>query len=398
MKVRDVIMRKKIVILGSTGSIGQQTLEVIRKYSNEFEVVGLSGWENTTFLKEQIKLFKPKIAVVKNEYIAKRLKKELNNLNKIEISWGLNGLVKISTLEEANIIVIAITGIASLIPTFEAVKRGKNIALSSKEAMVVAGELLIKEAKLSNAKIIPIDSEHSAILQCLKNEQKDRVEKIILTASGGALYNLTEAALKSVSIEEALDHPTWKMGKKVTIDSATLMNKGLEVIEAKWFFGIPAKKIEIVIHPQSYVHSMVQFTDGTILAQIGEHDMRIPIQYALFYPNRTINNFSRLDLTKIGQLTFKKANFDKFPCIKLAYRAVELGGTMPAVLNGANEIAVNAFLNSKINFSAISLIIQNTMKEHKPKQNPNLNDILDADYWARERALNFCMTIKNSNK
>ena len=192
MKVRDVIMRKKIVILGSTGSIGQQTLEVIRKYSNEFEVVGLSGWENTTFLKEQIKFFKPKIAVVKNEYIAKRLKKELNNLNKIEISWGLNGLVKISTLEEANIIVIAITGIASLIPTFEAVKRGKNIALSSKEAMVVAGELLIKEAKLSNANILPIDSEHSAILQCLKNEQKDRVEKIILTASGGALYNLTD--------------------------------------------------------------------------------------------------------------------------------------------------------------------------------------------------------------
>lgn len=387
-------MRKKVVILGSTGSIGQQTLEVIRKYSNEFEVVGLSGWENTTFLKEQIKFFKPKIAVVKNEYIAKRLKKELNNLDNIEISWGTNGLVKISTLEEANIIVIAITGIASLIPTFEAVKRGKNIALSSKEAMVVAGELLVKEAKLRNAKILPIDSEHSAILQCLKNEQKDGVEKIILTASGGALYNLTETALKSVSIEDALNHPTWKMGKKVTIDSATLMNKGLEVIEAKWFFDIPAKKIEIVIHPQSYVHSMVQFIDGTILAQIGEHDMRIPIQYALFYPNRTINNFPRLELTKIGQLTFKKPNFNKFPCIKLAYQALEIGGTMPAVLNGANEIAVNAFLNSKISFSAIPLIIQNTMKEHKPKQNPNINDILDADYWARERALNFCMNNK----
>lgn len=387
-------MRKKVVILGSTGSIGQQTLEVIRKYSNEFEVVGLSGWENTTFLKEQIKFFKPKIAVVKNEYIAKRLKKELNNLDNIEISWGTNGLVKISTLEEANIIVIAITGIASLIPTLEAVKRGKNIALSSKEAMVVAGELLVKEAKLRNAKILPIDSEHSAILQCLKNEQKDGVEKIILTASGGALYNLTETALKSVSIEDALNHPTWKMGKKVTIDSATLMNKGLEVIEAKWFFDIPAKKIEIVIHPQSYVHSMVQFIDGTILAQIGEHDMRIPIQYALFYPNRTINNFPRLELTKIGQLTFKKPNFNKFPCIKLAYQALEIGGTMPAVLNGANEIAVNAFLNSKISFSAIPLIIQNTMKEHKPKQNPNINDILDADYWARERALNFCMNNK----
>jgi 1-deoxy-D-xylulose-5-phosphate reductoisomerase len=391
-------MRKKIVILGSTGSIGQQTLEVIRKYSNEFEVVGLSGWENTTFLKEQIKFFKPKIAVVKNEYIAKRLKKELNNLDNIEISWGTNGLVKISTLEEANIIVVAITGIASLIPTFEAVKLGKNIALASKEAMVVAGELLVKEAKLRNAKILPIDSEHSAILQCLKNEQKDSVEKIILTASGGALYNLTETALKNISVEEALNHPTWKMGKKVTIDSATLMNKGLEVIEAKWFFNVPANKIEIVIHPQSYVHSMVQFIDSTILAQIGDHDMRVPIQYALFYPNKTINNFPRLDLTKIGQLTFKKVNFDKFPCIKLAYKALELGGTMPAVLNGANEIAVNAFLNSKISFSLIPVIIQNTMKEHKPKYNPNINDILDADYWAREKALNFCMNIKNSNE
>lgn len=391
-------MRKKIVILGSTGSIGQQTLEVIRKFSNEFEVVGLSGWENTDFLKEQISFFKPKIAVVKNEYTAKKLKKDLNKLSGIKILWGTDGLIRISTLEVADIIVVAITGIASLIPTFEAVKRGKNIALASKEALVVAGELLVKEAKLRNAKILPIDSEHSAILQCLKNEQKDSVEKIILTASGGALYNLTGTALENVSVEDALDHPTWKMGKKVTIDSATLMNKGLEVIEAKWFFNIPANKIEVVIHPQSYVHSMVQFIDGTILAQIGEHDMRIPIQYALFYPNRTVNSFPRLDLTKIGQLTFRKVNFDKFPCIKLAYKALELGGTMPAVLNGANEIAVNAFLNNKINFLAIPIIIKNTMKEHKPKYNPNIDDILDADYWAREKALNFCTNLKISNK
>ncbi|HZK12847.1 MAG TPA: 1-deoxy-D-xylulose-5-phosphate reductoisomerase [Atribacterota bacterium] len=385
-------MRKKIVILGSTGSIGQQTLEVIQKHTNEFEVVGLSGWENTRLLKEQIRFFKPKIVVVKNGDVAKRLKREINNLNNVKILWGTDGLIEISILEEVDVTVIAITGIASLIPTFEAVKKGKKVALASKEAMVVAGELLIKEAKSSNAKIIPIDSEHSAILQCLKNEQKDSVEKIILTASGGALYNFTETALKNVSVEDALNHPTWKMGNKVTIDSATLMNKGLEVIEAKWFFNIPANKIEIVIHPQSYVHSMVQFIDGTIIAQIGEHDMKIPIQYALFYPNRMSNNFSRLELTKIGQLTFKKPNFNKFPCINLAYHALETGGTMPAVLNGANEIAVNAFLNSKISFSAIPQIIQNTMKEHKPKYNPNINDILDADYWARERALNFCIT------
>jgi len=383
-------MRKKIVILGSTGSIGQQTLEVIQKYSNEFEVVGLSGWENTKLLKEQIRFFKPKIAVVKNADVAKRLKKEINNLNNVKILWGTDGLIEISILEEVDVTVVAITGIASLIPTFEAVKKGKKVALASKEAMVVAGELLVKEAKSSNAKIIPIDSEHSAILQCLKNEQKDSVEKIILTASGGALYNFTETALKNVSVEDALNHPTWKMGNKVTIDSATLMNKGLEVIEAKWFFNVPANKIEIVIHPQSYVHSMVQFIDGTIIAQIGEHDMKIPIQYALFYPNRMSNNFSRLELTKVGQLTFKKPNFNKFPCINLAYHAIEIGGTMPAVLNGANEIAVNAFLNSKISFSAIPQIIQNTMKEHKPKYNPNINDILDADYWAREIALKFC--------
>lgn len=387
------MMRKKMVILGSTGSIGQQTLEVIRKYSNEFEVIGLSGWENTTFLKEQISLFKPKVAAVKNEYVARKLKRDLDTSSDIKVLWGTEGLIEISTLEEAEIIVVAITGIASLIPTFEAVKKGKKIALASKEAMVAAGELLVSEAKLRNAKILPIDSEHSAILQCLNNEKKDCVEKIILTASGGALYDFTETALKNVSIEDALNHPTWKMGKKVTIDSATLMNKGLEVIEAKWFFDIPLNKIEIVIHPQSYIHSMVQFVDGTILAQICEHDMKIPIQYALFYPNRTRNNFSRLELTKVGQLTFKKPNFNKFPCIKLAYQALETGGTMPAVLNGANEIAVNAFLNGQISFSAIPLIIQYTMKEHKPKYNPNISDILDADYWAREIALDFCINL-----
>jgi len=388
------MMRKKIVILGSTGSIGQQTLEVIRKYSNEFEVVGLSGWENTNILKGQISLFRPKVAVVKNEYIARKLKKDLNNSSDIKLLWGTEGLIEISTLDEADIIVVAITGIASLIPTFEAVKKGKKIALASKEAMVVAGEILVNEARLRNAKILPIDSEHSAILQCLKNEPKDCVEKIILTASGGALYDFTENALKNVSIEDALNHPTWKMGKKVTIDSATLMNKGLEVIEARWFFNIPTNKIEIVIHPQSYIHSMVQFIDGSILAQLSNHDMRIAIQYALFFPNRTVNNFSRLELTKIGQLTFKKPNFNKFPCIKLAYQALEIGGTMPAVLNGANEIAVNAFLNSQISLSTIPLVIQYTMKEHKPKYNLNISDVLDADCWAREKALDF---YKNKN-
>lgn len=388
-------MRRKIVILGSTGSIGKQTLDIIKNYPDKFEVVGLGGWENTTLLKEQIISFKPKISVVKNEYFAKNLRKELNNFNKTKIYWGIDGLIKLSILEEVDMVVVAISGIASLIPTFEAIKHRKKIALASKEAIVVAGEILIREAKVRNTIILPIDSEHSAIFQCLKNEPKNNIEKIILTASGGPLYNLTESVLKNVSIEDALNHPNWKMGKKVAIDSATLMNKGLEVIEARWLFDIPTKKIEIVIHPQSYVHSMVQFIDGTILAQLSEHDMKIPIQFALFYPERANNNFTRLDFTKISQLTFKKPNFNKFSCIKLAYQALDIGGTMPAVLNGANEIAVNAFLNKQINITDIPLIIQNIMKDHKTMPNPSINDILDADYWARQSALSLCENKKN---
>jgi len=390
-------MKRKIAILGSTGSIGQQTLNIIKNYPDEFEIVGLGGWENITLLKDQIISFKPKISVVKNEYLAKNLGKDLNNSDKTKIYWGIDGLIKLSTLEEVDMVVVAITGIASLIPTFEAIKYRKKIALASKEAIVVAGELLMREAKVRNTIILPVDSEHSAIFQCLKNEPKNNIEKIILTASGGPLYNLTAPALKNVSVEDALNHPNWKMGKKVTIDSATLMNKGLEVIEARWLFDIPVKKIEIVIHPQSYVHSMVQFVDGTILAQLSEHDMKIPIQFALFYPERTNNNYTRLDFTRISQLTFRKPNFAKFSCIKLAYQALDIGGTMPAVLNGANEIAVNAFLNKQINITDIPFIIQNIMKEHKTMSNPSINDILDADYWARQSALSLCENKKINN-
>jgi len=384
-------MKRKIVILGSTGSIGKQTLEIIQKFPNDFEIVGLSSWENIKLLKEQIVLFKPKVVVIKNEIFANNLKKNINNFNKTKIFWGIKGLIKISTLEEVDIIVIAISGIAALLPTIEAIKSRKKIAIANKESIVAAGELLLREAKLRNTTILPIDSEHSAIFQCLKNEKKDNIEKIILTASGGALYNLTESALKNVSVEEALNHPNWKMGKKVTIDSATLMNKGLEVIEAKWLFDIPVNKIEIVVHPQSYVHSMVQFKDGSTLAQLSDHDMKIPIQFALFYPDRISNNYSKLDFAKISQLTFKKPNFHKFPCIGLAYQAINTGGTMPAVLNGANEIAVNAFLNNQISLSEIPIIIQNTMRSHNPKLNPGIEDILNADYWARQKALSLCV-------
>ena len=387
-------MKKKIVILGSTGSVGKQALTVLSDQEKLFELVGISGWEDTNLLKEQILKYKPKIAVVKNEYFATKLKNSLNKYLNIKVMWGIRGLIELVTLGEIDLVVMAITGIASLIPTYEAIINNKNVALASKEAMVVAGEILMSEAKSRNLKIIPIDSEHNAIFQCIGNEPKESIAKIILTASGGSLYHLTESTLNKVTVEEALNHPNWDMGKKISIDSATLMNKGLEVIEARWFFDIPADKIDVVIHPQSYIHSMVQFIDGTIQAQMSEHDMKLPIQHALTYPERKRNNYPVIDLVKIKQLTFKNPNFKKFPCLKLAYKAIEMGGTMPAVLNAANEITVNAFLNEKIKIIEIPSIIQAVMKSHKIKTNPLISDILDADYWARQEALSLCIKSK----
>jgi len=387
-------MKKKIVILGSTGSVGKQALTVLSDQEKLFELVGISGWEDTNLLKEQILKYKPKIAVVKNEYFAKKLKNSLNKYLNIKVMWGIRGLIELVTLGEIDLVVMAITGIASLIPTYEAIINNKNVALASKEAMVVAGEILMSEAKSRNLKIIPIDSEHNAIFQCIGNEPKENIAKIILTASGGSLYHLTESTLNKVTVEEALNHPNWDMGKKISIDSATLMNKGLEVIEARWFFDIPADRIDVVIHPQSYIHSMVQFIDGTIQAQMSEHDMKLPIQHALTYPERKRNNYPVIDLVKIKQLTFKNPNFKKFPCLKLAYKAIEMGGTMPAVLNAANEITVNAFLNEKIKIIEIPSIIQAVMKSHKIKTNPLISDILDADYWARQEALSLCIKSK----
>ena len=293
-------------------------------------------------------------------------------------------------------VVIAITGMTALMPTMEAIKNKKKIGLVNKEIVVSAGEILMNEARKNGVEIIPIDSEHSGLFQCIQPGLIEKIEKIIITASGGPFYNLKDSALDSVSIEEALNHPNWQMGKKITVDSATLMNKGLEIIEAKWFFGIPADKIEIIIHPQSYIHSMVQFIDGSILAQISEHDMKIPIQFSLFYPERVGNKYPIIDFTKIRQFTFKEPNYKKFPCLKLAYRAIEIGGTMPAVLNGANEIAVSAFLNNQIKITDIPYIIQNAMKNHKAKSSPNIAELLDADYWARQEALTLCIKKINS--
>jgi len=388
------MMKKKIVILGSTGSIGKQTLSVVSDNVKAFELIGISGWENVNLLREQILKYKPKIVVVKNEYFAKKLKNSINRQINIKIMWGMRGLIELATIEDIDLVVMAITGISSLIPTYEAIKINKNIALASKEAMVVAGEILTREAKSRNINIIPIDSEHNAIFQCIGNDKTTNISKIILTASGGSLYHLNESSMKSVTVEEALNHPNWNMGDKITIDSATLMNKGLEVIEARWFFNVPIEKIDVVIHPQSYVHSIVQFVDGTLQAQISEHDMRLPIQFALTYPDRYKNNYPVLDLIKVRQLTFKSPNYKKFPCLKLAYKAIEIGGTMPAVLNAANEIAVSAFLNERISIVEIPIVIQAIMKNHKVKTNPLMTDILDADFWARREALEFFLNNK----
>ena len=388
------MMKKKIVILGSTGSIGKQTLSVVSDNVKAFELIGISGWENVNLLREQILKYKPKIVVVKNEYFAKKLKNSINRQINIKIMWGMRGLIELATIEDIDLVVMAITGISSLIPTYEAIKINKNIALASKEAMVVAGEILTREAKSRNINIIPIDSEHNAIFQCIGNDKTTNISKIILTASGGSLYHLNESSMKSVTVEEALNHPNWNMGDKITIDSATLMNKGLEVIEARWFFNVPIEKIDVVIHPQSYVHSIVQFVDGTLQAQISEHDMRLPIQFALTYPDRYKNNYPVLDLIKVRQLTFKSPNYKKFPCLKLAYKAIEIGGTMPAVLNAANEIAVSAFLNERISIVEIPIVIQAIMKNHKVKTNPLMTDILDADFWARRDALEFFLNNK----
>ena len=375
---------KKISILGSTGSIGTQTLDVVRANRDKFEVVAISANSSINLLLEQIKEFRPKYVAVYNEASAKALKEMIPSDINIEVLSGMEGLVAISSLDEIDVLLTAIVGMIGLVPTLEAIKKGKTIALANKETLVTAGQLVMEEAKKNNVKILPVDSEHSAIFQCLNGENNKEIESLILTASGGPFRGKTKSELLNVTKNEALKHPNWSMGRKISIDSSTLMNKGLEVIEAKWLFDVNTDKIDVVVHPQSIIHSMVQFVDSSIIAQMGCPDMKLPIQYALTYPDRILNDFERLDFSKLNSLTFEKPDLETFPCLKLAYDSLNMGGTYSAVLNAANEVLVNEFLEDKIGFYDIPYYIEKTLDAHKSISKPSLEEILHIDKWSRD--------------
>ena len=373
---------KKVLVLGSTGSIGVNTLNVIRNFPDRFKITALTVNSNTELLIEQVNEFKPELVVVTDETVSDELRKHIPA--NCTLLSGADGLVKAASDTDYDILVGAMVGFAGLSPTIEAIKRGKRIALANKETLVVAGEIVIKYCNDFGAEIIPVDSEHSAIYQCLMGENKDDVEKLILTASGGPFLNKDKSFFDKATVDEALNHPNWKMGNKVTIDSATMINKGLEVIEAHWLFGLPTEKIDVVIHPQSIVHSMVQFKDGSIKAQMGLPDMKLPIQYALSFPDRLENDFPRTDFLALETLNFYKPDFNKFESLKLAFEALETGGTAPCILNAANEVAVEKFLNRQIKFSHITMLIQKALEKIGNHQSPDLDTIFECDRATRE--------------
>ena len=379
-------MQKKIAILGSTGSIGISTLKVVQKLKPSFQVVGLTAHRNVRELARQIKTFKPKMAALMDESLFPELK-SLTQGTSTKLLAGKEGVVAVAGESGADLVLSAIVGAAGLKPTLTAIEKGKDIALANKETMVMAGEVVTKAAKKSGSRILPVDSEHCAVFQCLAgNPPAHEIHKILLTASGGPFRSLDRKRFSKITLKQALNHPTWRMGPKITIDSATLMNKGLEVIEAHYLFNVPFSKIDIVIHPESIIHSMVEYIDGSVLAQLGTTDMQIPIQYALTYPARAYSPVGRLDLAKLGKLHFEKPDRKKFPCVDLAYEAGKKGGTYPAVLNAANEVAVQRFLSGKISFTDIPKIIGKTLAKYRPLTNGTLDGILNADQWARREA------------
>ena len=377
---------KKITILGSTGSIGLSALDVIEKNSQRFQVKALTAGKNIKLLKKQIEKFKPEVVAVSNKETALKLRDSLTNKNKVKVFYDKEGLKEVASFSSADMVISAIAGSAGLVPTLAAIEAGKNIALANKETMVMAGGIVTGRAKKKRVKIIPVDSEHSAIFQCLEGQNRGNLRRIILTASGGPFLNLTTKELKNVTLSQTLRHPNWKMGRKVTIDSASMMNKGLEVIEAKWFFNLDISCIDVLIHPQSIVHSMVEFTDGAFLAQMGIPDMRVPIAYALTYPERINNDLPLLNLVKTGKLEFCSPDMKKFPCLRLAYAAGICGGTAPVVLNAADEIGVSAFMENKIRFIDLPKVIETVLTSHNIIDNPSLDDILQTDLWARREA------------
>ena len=379
---------KAISILGSTGSIGQNTLKVIEHLGN-FRVVAMAAGRNMPVFAEQIAKFQPELVSCDDEICAEGLEKELHRLGakvpKIELNS--TGLVAVATDPQAETVVSATVGAVGFVPTLRAIEAGKRIALANKETLVMAGEIMTAAAARSGAEILPVDSEHNAIHQCLRGEKNAEVKRLILTASGGPFRQKSKKEIENATREQALDHPNWKMGEKITIDSATLMNKGLEVIEAKWLFGFDANQISVIVHPQSVVHSMVEMVDGSIIAQMGVTDMKHPIQYALTYPERQKNCLGPLDLRSLNKLTFEEPDLERFPCLALAYRALAAGGTMPAVLNAANEVAVQAFLDGKIRLPDVARVNDAVMNEHETLPAASLEGVLEADTWARSRAI-----------
>ena len=374
---------KKIAILGSTGSIGTQTLEVVRE-NNDIEVLALAAGNNIKLLEAQIREFRPRLAAVWTEEKAKELRENVKDLD-VKIVSGLDGLIEVSVIEESEILVTAILGMIGIRPTIEAIKAGKDIALANKETLVTAGHIIMPLAKEYGVQILPVDSEHSAIFQSLQGSHRSELRKILLTASGGPFRGKTREELAHMKLEDALKHPTWSMGQKITIDSSTLVNKGLEVIEAKWLFDVEIDQVEVVVHPQSIIHSMVEYVDGAIIAELGTPDMKLPIQYAIYYPERRYLPGERVNFATLGQLTFEKPDTDTFTGLKLAFEAGRAGGSLPTVFNAANERAVSKFLNRKIGYLQITEIIEECMRNHKNIINPTVEEILATEQSVYEQ-------------
>lgn len=372
-------LTENISILGSTGSIGTQTLDVIRDIGG-INVKAMSTNTRIDLFEKQIREFKPELVCVMNSEKAEELKKRVKDID-VKVTTGMEGLIEAATYEGTDTVVNSVVGNIGLVPTVSAIKAKKNIALANKETLVTSGELVMKLLKENNVNMYPVDSEHSAIFQSLQGNEGNKIDKIFLTASGGPFRNWEDVS--NVTVDDALNHPNWDMGKKITIDSATLMNKGLEVIEAKWLFDVDLEQIEVLVHPQSIVHSMVGYEDGAVIAQLGLPDMKVPIQYALTYPKRVKNSFPKINFLEHNNLTFEKPKIDKFPCLALAYRAIKTGGTMPAVLNAANEIAVGRFINREIGFTDIPKLIEIAMNAYTVKYNYTIDDVLEVDAWAR---------------
>lgn len=371
-------MMKKIAILGSTGSIGTQTLDIVRNNAQELEVVALAAGSNTELMEAQIREFHPQVAVMWSEEAAAQLRTRVADCP-VRVLQGMEGLLEIAVLPQAEVLVTAIVGMIGIRPTIAAIRAGKDIALANKETLVCAGHIIMPLARECGVSILPVDSEHSAIFQSLNGEPAGRISRILLTASGGPFRGRTKEQLAGVQVEDALKHPNWAMGRKITIDSSTLVNKGLEVMEAKWLFDVEPEQIQVVVHPQSIIHSMVEYIDGAVIAQLGVPDMKLPIQYALFYPDRRVMRDNRVDFFKLGSVTFEEPDMETFYGLKLAYQALERGGSMPTVYNAANEKAVALFLERKIGYLQIPELIQRCMEQHKPVENPSVEEILTAE-------------------